>query len=270
MSRSTCFADAVPPQPLGADEIHLWFCEFPPGGGTRQATQALLLQLLSAYAGRRLPAQALELGEHGKPYLREDGLAFNLSHSGDAALVALAYPLPFEAGGYVYYETVGFLVLLNALLGIGWNIIGGWAGQFDFGPNIFFAIGAYTAALLAIHWHWNAWFGLLGAMTGAVFAPTANSSSDPTTALLVSQLGVNLISSVVTSIVGAICSVVQTAAISLLYIDLRMRKEGLDLQLVRYVEARQAGQELPDPYLVAAPGADAAGTPPGAWPGARA
>ena len=113
-------------------------------------------------------------------------------------------------------------------------------------------------------------FGLLGAMTGAVFAPTANSSSDPTTALLVSQLGVNLISSVVTSIVGAICSVVQTAAISLLYIDLRMRKEGLDLQLVRYVEARQAGQELPDPYLVAAPGADAAGTPPGAWPGARA
>lgn len=90
MSRPTCFADAVPPQPLGADEIHLWFCEFPPGGGTRQATQALLLQLLSAYAGRRLPAQALELGEHGKPYLREGGLAFNLSHSGDAALVALA------------------------------------------------------------------------------------------------------------------------------------------------------------------------------------
>ena len=65
------------------------------------------------------------------------------------ALVALAYPLPFEAGGYVYYETVGFLVLLNALLGIGWNIIGGWAGQFDFGPNIFFAIGAYMYALMA-------------------------------------------------------------------------------------------------------------------------
>jgi branched-chain amino acid transport system permease protein len=84
------------------------------------------------------------------------------------AVVALAYPLPFEAGGYVYYETVGFLVLLNAMLGIGWNIIGGWAGQFDFGPNIFFAIGAYTAGLLAIHFQWNAWLGLLAAGVVAV------------------------------------------------------------------------------------------------------
>jgi branched-chain amino acid transport system permease protein len=85
-----------------------------------------------------------------------------------AALAALVYPIPFEQSGYVYYETVGFLVLLNAMLGIGWNIIGGWAGQFDFGPNIFFAIGAYTAALLFIHFHWNAWLGLLGAVVVSV------------------------------------------------------------------------------------------------------
>jgi len=85
-----------------------------------------------------------------------------------ATLVALLYPIPFERSGYIYYETVGFLVLLNAMLGIGWNIIGGWAGQFDFGPNIFFAIGAYTAALLFIHLGWNAWLGLLGAMVVSV------------------------------------------------------------------------------------------------------
>ena len=35
-------------------------------------------------------------------------------------------------------------------------------GQFDFGPSIFFAIGAYTAALLSIHFGWNAWLALLG------------------------------------------------------------------------------------------------------------
>ncbi len=52
-----------------------------------------------------------------------------------ATLVALLYPIPFERSGQIYYETVGFLVLLNAMLGIGWNIIGGWAGQFDFGPE---------------------------------------------------------------------------------------------------------------------------------------
>jgi branched-chain amino acid transport system permease protein len=85
-----------------------------------------------------------------------------------AALAAVLYPIPFEQSGYIYYETVGFLVLLNAMLGIGWNIIGGWAGQFDFGPNIFFATGAYTAALLAIHWQWNAWLGLLGAVALSV------------------------------------------------------------------------------------------------------
>ena len=56
-------------------------------------------------------------------------------------VVALLYPIPFERSGQIYYETVGFLVLLNAMLGIGWNVIGGWAGQFDFGPSIFFAIG---------------------------------------------------------------------------------------------------------------------------------
>ena len=85
-----------------------------------------------------------------------------------AALVAVLYPLPFEQSGYIYYETVGFLVLLTAMLGIGWNVIGGWAGQFDFGPNIFFATGAYTAALLAIHFEWNAWLGLLGGVAVSV------------------------------------------------------------------------------------------------------
>ena len=77
-----------------------------------------------------------------------------------AVVVALLYPIPFERSGQIYYETVGFLVLLNAMLGIGWNIIGGWAGQFDFGPSIFFAIGAYTAALLSINLGWNAWLAL--------------------------------------------------------------------------------------------------------------
>ncbi|WP_158862815.1 hypothetical protein [Leifsonia sp. AG29] len=111
-------------------------------------------------------------------------------------------------------------------------------------------------------------FGILGAMVGAVFDPTGASTAgtDPTTQLIVSQLGVNLLSSVVTAVVGAIGSVLQTAAVALLYIDLRMRKEGLDLQLVRYVEGRQAGQDLPDPYLAPAPGA-APPAAPAAWPG---
>jgi hypothetical protein len=92
-------------------------------------------------------------------------------------------------------------------------------------------------------------FSVIGALIGGVIAPTSASSTDPTAQILVAQLSVNVVSSIVTSIVGAIGSVIQTAALSLLYIDLRMRKEGLDLELVRFVEARQSGQDLPDPYL---------------------
>ena len=61
---------------------------------------------------------------------------------------------------------------------------------------------------------------------------------------------------VVTVIVSAIGLIVQSAATALIYIDLRMRKEGLDLELVRFVEARQAGNtSVPDPYLPRQPGA---------------
>ncbi|TFD74093.1 hypothetical protein E3T54_14930 [Cryobacterium sp. Sr8] len=52
-------------------------------------------------------------------------------------------------------------------------------------------------------------------------------------------------------VLGAVTAVIQSATTALLYIDLRMRKEGLDLDLQRFVES--AGAD--DPYLVA-PGRD--------------
>ncbi len=84
------------------------------------------------------------------------------------AVAAIVYPIPLQLQGYTYYQTVGFLVLLNAMLGLGWNVIGGWAGQFDFGPQVFFAIGAYVAALLFVHRGVEAWLGMLAAIVVAV------------------------------------------------------------------------------------------------------
>src|SRR3989442_7259315 len=77
------------------------------------------------------------------------------------ALAAIVYPIPLQLHGTTYYQTVGFLVLVNAMLGVGWNVIGGWAGQFDFAPQVFFAVGAYTAALLYVKLGLAAWLGLL-------------------------------------------------------------------------------------------------------------
>jgi hypothetical protein len=57
-----------------------------------------------------------------------------------------------------------------------------------------------------------------------------------------------IVSYAVVSIVSAIGMVLISATSSLLYLDLRMRKEGLDLELARFVEARQTGADVADPY----------------------
>ncbi len=64
---------------------------------------------------------------------------------------------------------------------------------------------------------------------------------------------------IITIPVAAVAAVVQSAAVALVYLDLRMRKEGLDLELARYVESVAQGGQVPDPYLV--PVANGAGYP---------
>lgn len=75
-----------------------------------------------------------------------------------------------------------------------------------------------------------------------------NGQQGPTTVIVV--WAVSALSLIITVVFAAITSVVQTAATALIYLDLRMRKEGLDLELARYVEAQSAGDlTVPDPYL---------------------
>ena len=50
-------------------------------------------------------------------------------------------------------------------------------------------------------------------------------------------------------VLGAVAAVIQSSTIALIYIDLRMRKEGLDLELQRYVESRHTSGDVVDPYL---------------------
>lgn len=66
-------------------------------------------------------------------------------------------------------------------------------------------------------------------------------------------LVLNVVVIAITAVVGAIGAVISTAAASLLYIDRRMRTEGLDLELQRYVELRASGAAGADPYRPAAP-----------------
>ncbi len=67
-----------------------------------------------------------------------------------------------------------------------------------------------------------------------------------------SGLTVTIITTVVTLIlsiiIGAITAVVQAALVAVIYVDLRMRQEGLDLELARTVELRDAGHPVGDPF----------------------
>src|SRR2546428_13977042 len=58
-----------------------------------------------------------------------------------------------------YAQHVAILTLLSAMMGLGWNILGGFAGQLSIGHAAFFGIGAYGATLLFQNWGMPPWFG---------------------------------------------------------------------------------------------------------------
>jgi branched-chain amino acid transport system permease protein len=61
------------------------------------------------------------------------------------------------------------VALMIALAGQGWNVLGGYGGQYSFGHAAFFGTGAYTTAILQVQYGLNAWPGFaLGVMTGAL------------------------------------------------------------------------------------------------------
>ncbi|KAB2363123.1 branched-chain amino acid ABC transporter permease, partial [Actinomadura montaniterrae] len=91
-----------------------------------------------------------------------------LRHGGWPLLIVLAL-----AGGQVmddYQVTVAGTILIYAILGLGINIVVGYAGLLDLGFAAFFAIGAYTSGLLMVKWHWNFWLTLPAAVLAAAAA----------------------------------------------------------------------------------------------------
>jgi branched-chain amino acid transport system permease protein len=86
-------------------------------------------------------------------------------------VVALLAVVPFITASNV---VLNFLVmaLLIALAGQGWNLLGGYGGQYSFGHAAFFGTGAYVTAVLQVRYGVNAWLGLFvgiagGALVGA-------------------------------------------------------------------------------------------------------
>src|SRR5580704_13335043 len=65
---------------------------------------------------------------------------------GALTLIALAVALPFAISNYHVFELT--LVMIYAIAVLGLNILTGYNGQISLGHGSFFAVGAYTAAIL--------------------------------------------------------------------------------------------------------------------------
>ena len=89
-----------------------------------------------------------------------------------AVVVAMLAAVP----AFLHSNVVlNFLVvtLMIALAGQGWNILGGYGGQYSFGHAAFFGTGAYVTAILQMRYGVNAWLGFAagiaaGAVIGAI------------------------------------------------------------------------------------------------------
>ena len=83
-----------------------------------------------------------------------------------------------------YFVSLLTSVCVYAMLGLGLNIVVGYAGLLDLGYAAFFAIGAYATAYLMTTYNWSFWLMLpIGAALAAVFgviigAPTLRLRSD--------------------------------------------------------------------------------------------
>jgi branched-chain amino acid transport system permease protein len=87
-------------------------------------------------------------------------------------VVALLAGVPLLTSSNV---VLNFMVvaLLIALVGQGWNVLGGYGGQYSFGHAAFFGTGAYVTAILQVRYGINAWLGLVigiaaGSLVGAI------------------------------------------------------------------------------------------------------
>jgi branched-chain amino acid transport system permease protein len=89
------------------------------------------------------------------------------------AAVLFAIALPFLPGVERYAVDLGILVLTYVMLGWGLNIVVGLAGLLDLGYVAFYAVGAYSYALLAQHFGLGFWAclplaGILAAFWGVL------------------------------------------------------------------------------------------------------
>lgn len=83
-------------------------------------------------------------------------------------LLALFIIVPLAVGKNADIYNIIIYILIYAMVGEGWNLITGFAGQTSFGHAAYFGIGAYTVAVLGNKYDIVPWVGMLAGMLIAV------------------------------------------------------------------------------------------------------
>ena len=82
-----------------------------------------------------------------------------------AIVIILAHCLPWTAPNLVH---LAIMMFLFAVMGQGWNILGGYAGQASFGHTVFFGTGAYISTVLYLHLGLTPWIGIIVATAAGI------------------------------------------------------------------------------------------------------
>jgi branched-chain amino acid transport system permease protein len=137
-------------------------------GGTLQvATRwpALLLFVALVFGGRLLARYAID-ALNRRQLVRRQAAGAAVRRPGGLSTwigwgclgLALALPLAFSDNRYVIDTAT--TVLIYVMLGWGLNVVVGLAGLLDLGYVAFYAVGAYTYALLSTQFGWGFWQAL--------------------------------------------------------------------------------------------------------------
>lgn len=95
--------------------------------------------------------------------------ALNFSDRGTRMLLGLLAILllaPLAAGDYML--SILITVLLQAYLGLSWNVMMGFAGQFSLGHALYVGLGAYASGALFVHFGLAPWLGAVAGMAVSV------------------------------------------------------------------------------------------------------
>lgn len=130
---------------------------------------AVFVGRLLLIAWRRQPGHRRSTNENAMDRVAR-GVSMYTVYIAPVALL-LAVLLPFMPFSNRYLIDTATSVLIYVMLGWGLNIVVGLAGLLDLGYVAFYAVGAYSYALLATHFSWSFWAclplaGLFAALTG--------------------------------------------------------------------------------------------------------